>query len=62
MKYVITTLFFLFSVDQAAAVVSCAAGAYHAGCVRHYPVAHGAVVVEPHAVHCAVVNGRRVCR
>jgi hypothetical protein len=49
MKYVIATLFFLFGIHQATAMVSCAAGAYYSGCVRHPPVAvHGAVVAHPY--------------
>ena len=63
MKYAIVALLLAFSVTEADAVVYCAAGAYHAGCVRRPPVA-GAVVVAP-AARCrtVVVNGvaRRRC-
>ena len=61
MKYAIVALLLAFSVTEADAVVYCAAGAYHAGCVRR-PA--GAVVVAP-AARCrtVVVNGvaRRRC-
>jgi hypothetical protein len=60
MKYAIAILMLALSVGEANAVVYCAAGVYHAGCVRR-PV--GAAVVAPRpAVHCAWVNGARVCR
>ena len=42
MKYAIVALLMAFSVTEADAVVYCAAGAYHAGCVRR--PAGGAVV------------------
>jgi hypothetical protein len=62
MKYAIVALLLAFSVTEADAVVYCAAGAYHAGCVRR--PAGGAVVVAP-AARCrtVVVNGiaRRRC-
>lgn len=69
MKYAIVALLLAFSVTEANAVVYCAAGAYHAGCVRR-PAA-GAVVVAPRPVGGAVVvahprcyyrAGVRVCR
>ena len=66
MKYAIVALLMAFSVTEADAVVYCAAGAYHAGCVRR-PAA-GAVVVAPRpaagGVVCrryGVVGGVRKC-
>lgn len=67
MKYAIVALILCFSVSDANAVIYCAAGAYHAGCVRRpggavvapRPVVGGAVVVAP---KCRFVNGVRVCR
>jgi hypothetical protein len=56
MKYAIIAMIFAFSITEANAVVYCAAGVYHAGCVRRPPAA--AVVVP----HCRIVDGRRVCR
>src|SRR5271163_3464841 len=58
MKYAIVALLLAFSVTEADAVVYCAAGRYHAGCVRR--PAGGAVVVAP-VVGAAVVAPRRVC-
>jgi len=65
MKYAIIAMIFAFSITDANAVVYCAAGVYHAGCVRRPPAAHtvvvaprGAAVVAP---HCRIINGRRVC-
>jgi hypothetical protein len=65
MKYAIVALLMAFSVTEADAVVYCAAGAYHAGCVRR-PA--GAVVVAPRpaagGVVCrryGVVGGVRKC-
>jgi hypothetical protein len=62
MKYAIVALLLAFSVTEADAVVYCAAGAYHAGCVRR--PAGGAVVGAP-AARCrtVIVNGiaRRRC-
>jgi len=53
-----------FSVTEADAVVYCAAGVYHAGCVRR-PVGGAVVVTHPHAVvvapTCRMVNGIRRC-
>ncbi len=64
MKYAIVALLLAFSVTEANAVVYCAAGAYHAGCVRRpatgvvvAPV-HGGAVVAP---RCRIVNGVRRC-
>jgi hypothetical protein len=68
MKYAIVALLLAFSVTEADAVVYCAAGAYHAGCVRRAPVAGavvhpGAAVVAPGAACRYVwVNGVRVRR
>lgn len=63
MKYAIVALLLAFSVTEADAVVYCAAGAYHAGCVRRAPVARGAVVVAPGAAcRYVMVNGVRVRR
>jgi len=66
MKYAIVALILAFSIGDANAVVYCAAGVYHAGCVARpgVGVVHpGAAVVAPRAaVRCAWVNGRRVCR
>ena len=45
----------IFAADANAVV--CAAGVYRAGCAGP----RGAVVVH-HPVHCAWVNGRKVCR
>ena len=65
MKYALVAFILAFSVSDAGAVVYCAAGAYHAGCVRR-PVA-GAAVVAPVrraavvAPRCRVVNGIRRC-
>jgi len=54
---------FIVPVSPANAVVYCAAGAYHAGCVRR-PVG-GAAVVAPRAAvvapRCRLVNGVRRC-
>ncbi len=62
MKYAIVALLMAFSVTEADAAVYCAAGAYHAGCVRRPPAA-GAVVVAPGAACRYVwVNGVRVRR
>jgi hypothetical protein len=63
MKYAIIAMIFALSITDANAVVYCAAGVYHAGCVRRPPAAavvtpRGAAVVRP---HCRVVNGRRIC-
>ena len=68
MKFAIIALILAFSVTEANAVVYCAVGVYHAGCVRR-PVG-GAVVVAPRPVggavmvapRCRFVNGVRVCR
>jgi len=62
MKYVIITLMLAFSATEADAVVYCAAGVYHAGCVARpgVAVAPRAAVVAPR--RCAIVNGVRVCR
>ena len=64
MRYAIVAMIFALSITDANAVVYCAAGAYHAGCVRRPPAAavvapRGAVVVAP---HCRIIDGRRVCR
>ncbi len=67
MKYAIIALILTFSIPEANAVVYCAAGVYHAGCVRRPPASAvvvapkpaGAVVVAP---HCRIIDGRRVCR
>jgi hypothetical protein len=67
MKYAIVALLLAFSATAADAVVYCAAGAYHAGCVRR-PAA-GAAVVAPRPVYgagvvaprCRIVNGVRRC-
>lgn len=65
MKYAIIAMIFAFSITDANAVVYCAAGTYHAGCVRRPPVAHAAVVTPRGAAvvrpHCRIVNGRRIC-
>ena len=65
MKYAIVALIFAFSVSDAGAAVYCAAGAYHAGCVRR-PAVGGAVVAPVHraavvAPRCRIVNGIRRC-
>ncbi len=65
MKFAIIALILAFSVTEANAVVYCAVGVYHAGCVRR-PVG-GAVVVAPGravvvAPRCHYVNGVRICR
>ena len=62
MKYAIVALLLTFSVTEADAVVYCAAGAYHAGCVRRGPVAGAAVVHPAAACRYVVVNGVRVRR
>jgi hypothetical protein len=65
MKYAMVALLLAFSVTEANAVVYCAAGAYHAGCVRRPPAAHAVVVAPRGAVvapACRIVNGRRICR
>jgi hypothetical protein len=63
MKYAIVALLLAFSVTEANAVVYCAAGAYHAGCVRRAPVARAAVVAAPGAAcRYVMVNGVRVRR
>src|SRR5271168_2600756 len=59
MKYAIVALLLAFSVTEADAVVYCAAGRYHAGCVRR--PAGGAVVVAPVVGAAVVVAPRRVC-
>jgi hypothetical protein len=64
MKYAIIAMIFALSITDANAVVYCAAGVYHAGCVRRAPVARDAVVAPGAAVvrpHCRIVNGRRIC-
>ena len=64
MKYALFAMLMAFSATDASAVVYCAAGAYHAGCVRR-PA--GMVVVAPvhrHVVvapRCRFVNGVRRC-
>ena len=63
MKYAAIAMIFALSITDANAVVYCAAGVYHAGCVRRPPAAvvvapRGAAVVRP---HCRIVNGRRIC-
>jgi hypothetical protein len=55
----------MMPVSPANAVVYCAAGVYHAGCVRR-PAARAAVVAPVHraavvAPRCRVVNGIRRC-
>jgi hypothetical protein len=64
MKYVIIALLLVFSVNDANAIVYCAAGVVRAGCVARRPV--GGVVVTPRAVvvapRCHFVGGVRVCR
>jgi hypothetical protein len=66
MKYVIIALLLVFSVNDANAIVYCAAGVVRAGCVARRPVGVGAVVVAPRAVvvapRCHFVGGVRVCR
>ena len=66
MKYVIIALLLVFSVNDANAIVYCAAGVVRAGCVARRPVGVGAVVVVPRAVvvapRCHFVGGVRVCR
>ena len=69
MKYVIIALLLVVSVNDANAIVYCAAGVVHAGCVARRPVGVapvGAVVVAPRAVvvapRCRFVGGVRVCR
>ena len=70
MKYVIIALLLVFSVNDANAIVYCAAGVVRAGCVARRPVGVapvGAVAVAPvHAVvvapRCRFVGGVRVCR
>ena len=66
MRYAIAALVIAFSISEAEAVVYCAAGVHHAGCVARPGVAvvhPGATVVAPRAaVRCAWVNGRRICR
>ena len=66
MKYAMVAALLAFSITDANAVVYCAAGVYHAGCVRRAPAAAvvtprpvGAAVVAP---HCRIIDGRRVCR
>ena len=71
MKYAIIALLLAFSVNEANAVVYCAAGVVRAGCVARRPVGAGvvvaprAVVVAPRAAvvapRCRIVNGARVC-
>jgi hypothetical protein len=72
MKYAMVALLLAFSsVNEANAVVYCAAGVVHAGCVVRRPVgtavvvAPRPVVVAPRAVvvapRCRIVNGARVC-
>jgi len=53
----------LLTATEANAYVACAAGAYHAGCVRRPPVARSVAVVRRPVVvpHCRIVYGRRVC-
>ena len=64
MKYAIIALLLAFSVNEANAVVYCAAGVVRAGCVARRPVG-AAVVVAPRAAvvapRCRIVNGARVC-
>ena len=69
MKYVIIALLLVFSVNDANAIVYCAAGVVRAGCVARRPVGGvtpRAVVVTPRAVvvapRCHFVGGVRVCR
>jgi hypothetical protein len=66
MKYAIIGIILALSVPEANAAVYCAAGAYHAGCVRR-PA--GAVVVAPRPMgaavvvpRCRIIDGRRICR
>jgi hypothetical protein len=61
MKYAIVALILAFSATDASAIV-CAAGAYHAGCVRRAPVAGAAVVAPARGCRWVVVNGVRVRR
>ena len=70
MKYAVIALLLAFSVNEANAVVYCAAGVVRAGCVARRPVgtavvAPRAVVVAPRAAvvapRCRIVNGARVC-
>jgi hypothetical protein len=67
MKYAIIGMVLALTVTEANAAVYCAAGAYHAGCVRRPPAR--AVVVAPRpmgaavvAPHCRMIDGRRICR
>jgi hypothetical protein len=64
MKYAIIALLLAFSVNEANAVVYCAAGVVRAGCVVRRPVG-AAAVVAPRAAgvapRCRIVNGTRVC-
>ncbi len=67
MKFAIVGLLLTFSLTEANAAVYCAAGVYHAGCIRRPPA--GAVVVAPRpmgaavvAPRCRIVDGRRICR
>jgi hypothetical protein len=65
MKYAIAVLILALTISEANAVVYCAAGVYHAGCVRRPPVA--APYAHPYAhpyvaPHCYWRAGVRVCR
>ncbi|MFZ0207794.1 MAG: hypothetical protein WAL59_17105 [Roseiarcus sp.] len=70
MKYVIIALLLVFSVNDANAIVYCAAGVVRAGCVARRPIGVapvGGVVVAPVravvvAPRCRFVGGVRVCR
>jgi hypothetical protein len=53
---------FMMPVSPANAVVYCAAGLYHAGCVRRPPVARTTVVGPGVRCRYVVVNGVRVRR
>jgi len=53
---------FMIPVSPANAVVYCAAGAYHAGCVRRPPVARATVVGPGVRCRYVAVNGVRVRR
>ena len=67
MKYAVIAMVLALGATEANAAVYCAAGVYHAGCVRR-PAA-GAVVVAPRpmgaavvAPRCRMIDGRRICR
>jgi hypothetical protein len=49
MKYLIAVLLLLFMVTEANAVVYCAAGVYHAGCVARPPMGAYGGYVHPYA-------------